>query len=49
MQILQISAPDEPNVVLGFQGMLDEAGPTENIAESQEVFVCSKTRSGESI
>src|SRR5882762_4530576 len=37
---IQISTPDPPNLVLGLQGMLDEAGPVANTPESQNVFVC---------
>jgi hypothetical protein len=44
---IQISTPDPPNLVLGLQGMLDEAGPVANTPESQNVFVCGKDRTGE--
>jgi hypothetical protein len=44
---IQISTPDLPDVTLGLQDMLDEAGHIENTVESQEVFVCGKSRSGE--
>jgi len=45
--ITQISMPDQPKLVLGLQGMLDEAGPVDNTPESQNVFVCGKDRTGE--
>jgi hypothetical protein len=38
--------PPLPATILGFQGMLDEAGLEENTKESQSVFVCGKTRGG---
>jgi hypothetical protein len=43
----QILAPNRPNVFLGFQGMLDEAGITGHTTESRTVFVCGKTRDNE--
>ena len=42
----QISIPDPPELQLGLQGMLDEAGPLENTTDSHNVFICGKARTG---
>jgi hypothetical protein len=43
---VQISIPDPPELTLGLQGMLDEAGPLENSIDSHNVFVCGIARAG---
>ena len=42
----QISIPDPPELQLGLQGMLDEAGPLENTTDSHNVFICGRARTG---
>jgi hypothetical protein len=39
--------PDPPELTLGLQGMLDEAGLLEDTMDSQNIFVCGKGRTGE--